>query len=115
MVVSLFCFVVIVYPIFLTEALIKLAEKDAFKEKVIRCTASLVVTNNGPEGTHILQIYWIKKDAIKFLDGRSVLDKPFFKTNLKYKECFISWCWSHTLWIILRGLTALQNQTSGLL
>ena len=59
---------------------------------MIRCTASLVVTNNGPEGTHILQIYWIKKDAIKCLDGRSVLDKPFFKMNLKYKECFISWC-----------------------
>ena len=26
---------------------------------------------------------------------------------MKYKECFISWCWSQTLSIILRGLTTL--------
>ena len=44
------------------------------------------------------------------LDGRSVLDKLFFK--MKFKECFISWCWSHTLLIIFVGFTALQ--TSGL-
>ena len=31
---------------------------------------------------------------------------------MKLKECFISWCWSHTLLIIFVGCTALQ--TSGL-
>ena len=31
---------------------------------------------------------------------------------MKNKECFISWCWSRTLSIILGGFTALQ--TSGL-
>ena len=31
---------------------------------------------------------------------------------MQFKECFISWCWSHTLSIILVGFTALQ--TSGL-
>ena len=44
------------------------------------------------------------------IDLRSVLDKLFFK--IKFKECFISWCWSHTLLIIFVGFTALQ--TSGL-
>ena len=39
------------------------------------------------------------------------LRQTFFK--MKYKECFVSQCWSHTLSIILGGFTALQ--TSGLL
>ena len=28
---------------------------------------------------------------------------------MKFKECFISWCWSHTLLIIFVGFTALQK------
>ena len=51
-----------------------------------------------------------KMQLTLLLDGRSVLDKLFFK--MKFKECFISWCWSHTLLIIFVGFTALQ--TSGL-
>ena len=46
----------------------------------------------------------------ELLDGMSVLDKLFFK--MKFKECFISWCWPHTILIIFVGFTALQ--TSGL-
>ena len=55
---------------------------------------------------HILQINWIYKDVID-LNGKSVLDKLFFK--MKYKEYFISWFWSQTLSIILRGFKALQT------
>ena len=28
---------------------------------------------------------------------------------MKFKECLISWCWSHTLLIIFVGITALQT------
>ena len=31
---------------------------------------------------------------------------------MKFKECFISWCWSHTLLIIFVGFTALQTSGS---
>ena len=36
------------------------------------------------QGTHILQIYWIDKDAIdlELLDGRSVSDELFFQKEV---------------------------------
>ena len=52
--------------------------------------------------TQILQIYWIYKDAIDLSSRWKVRFRhTFFK--IKYKECFIRWCWSHvhTLLIIL--------------
>ena len=49
-----------------------------------------------------------KMQLTLLLDGRSVLDKFFFK--MKFKECFISWCWSHTLLIIFLGFTAFKLQ-----
>ena len=60
--------------------------------------------------THILQIYWICKDAIDLTSRwklRSILDKLFFK--MKCKGCFISWYLLHTLLIISEGFTALQT------
>ena len=60
--------------------------------------------------THILQIYWIYKDAIDLIYITSrwkVRFRQTFLFKMKYKKCFISWCWSHTLAIILGGLTAL--------
>ena len=42
------------------------------------------------------------------------MEGPFkqFFFKIKYKECFIiiSWCWSHTLSILLEGVTALKLQ-----
>ena len=58
-----------------------------------------------PQGTQILQIYWIYKDAIDLPSRWKVrfIDKLFF-FKMKFKECFISWCWLHTLSIIFVGL-----------
>ena len=75
--------------------------KYAFKEKLF--DVRLGNCSTFKLGTQILQIYWIYKDAI---------DLTYFFFKINFKECFISWCWSHTIPIILGGITALQ--TSGL-
>ena len=55
----------------------------------------------------------VKKDAIDLTSRWKVRFRHIFSTqNEVLKKCFISWCWSHTLLIILVGFTPLQ--TSGL-
>ena len=60
---------------------------------------------------------FIRKKVFRFGDCSTPIKVPrfcrltgFTKMELmKYKECFISWCWSHTLSIIVGGFTALQT------
>ena len=59
--------------------------------------------------THILQIYWINKYAIDLISVISRRQKVRFRKKfkkMKYEKCSISWCWKHTLPIILGGFTA---------
>ena len=100
------CFVLFVATLsdfgllFLIEALIELRKmllrKDLFNVRV-RNKVPIFCRFTG----------FAKMQLTLLLDGRSVLDKLSFK--MKYKECFISWRWSHTLSIILGGFTALQT------
>ena len=87
------------------------AEKYALKEKMIQCLLFWLGNCSDPRVLIFCRfIGFTKMQLTQLLDGRSVLDKLFFK--MKYEKCFqfliLSWCWSQNLLIILGGFTALK-------
>ena len=78
-----------------------------FKVKIIRYTDWELLN---PSSSHILQTYWIYKDAIDLTYRWKVrFRQTFFK--MKPKRCSTSQCWSQILLVIFGGVIA--SQTSG--
>ena len=74
------------------------AEKDAFKEKTIRST-SWELLNPGPKVLIFCRFTGFTKMQLFILDGRSVLDKPFFQNEVQrvlYKLVLVTYPLDHS-------------------